>query len=348
MVGVKHLLLGPAAVLLSLGVLPVVLAGGDAPPIEACAYGVDVELVLATIRSLESGDDYTAEAAGSTASGAYQFLDSTWDGYGGYTRALGAPAEVQDERARVLVNDILEEHAGDVSTIPVVWYIGHVPNDGSSEWDEVPSPDAGNQLTPREYQQQWLTKFADLKQTIAEDPVSTWTPCTGASVAQIAPGWALPGPHDLIVADPAALAAPHHDYPAWDWIIPTGTPIYAIRGGKVTRVSNWPYNWWEYGCGAEGGRDCRSCGVGVTVTDDQGTRWTYCHGSALTIALGSQVIAGEQLVWSGNTGRSGTPHLHLEIRTSGDVRRCPQPLLVALTHGEAPELGALPTSGCNF
>lgn len=64
------------------------------------------------IRSCESGPngyatggraldyDYRNENPHSTASGAWQFLDSTWDHFGGYSRASYAPPAVQDEKAR--------------------------------------------------------------------------------------------------------------------------------------------------------------------------------------------------------------------------------------------------------
>lgn len=57
----------------------------------------------------ESGGDYTAENggsrwAGSTASGAYQIIDGTWGGYGGYDHAADAPPSVQDERAAQIWN----------------------------------------------------------------------------------------------------------------------------------------------------------------------------------------------------------------------------------------------------
>lgn len=48
----------------------------------------------------ESGGDYHAVNCSSTASGKYQVLDSTWAGFGGYSRAVDAPPEVQDEWAR--------------------------------------------------------------------------------------------------------------------------------------------------------------------------------------------------------------------------------------------------------
>lgn len=57
---------------------------------------------LACVRRHESGGSYTAENPTSTASGAYQFLDSSWRtlsaraGYGGYGHAASAPPAVQD------------------------------------------------------------------------------------------------------------------------------------------------------------------------------------------------------------------------------------------------------------
>lgn len=45
----------------------------------------------------ESGGDYTAQNPVSTASGRYQFLDTTWNNYKGYSKARLAPPGVQDE-----------------------------------------------------------------------------------------------------------------------------------------------------------------------------------------------------------------------------------------------------------
>jgi hypothetical protein len=329
-----------SAMLIGVTMLPALLANGDAPPLAVC--GIEsgpVDIVVGTIRTLESGGNYTAEARSSTASGAYQFLDSSWGGYGGYQRAADAPPDVQDAKATELVTHILEQHDGDVSAVPVVWYIGHLPAVDSPEWDAVPYPDAGNILTPREYQRRWLGKYGEL---LAAAPTGSGLPpvpaapvprsCFGGSTSTIHGEWALPGPRDLIDANPAALSAPHHDYPAWDWIIPTNTPIYAVRGGTVATVRQWPHNWWSKGCGTNS-NGCETCGVGLTIVDSDGTRWTYCHGTNLTVALGDTVQAGRQVMWSGNTGRSGTPHLHLEIRTLNGQRVCPQPLLESLAQG---------------
>ena len=158
----------------------------------------------------------------------------------------------------------------------------------------------------------------------------------------------LPGPRELIDADPRALTAPHHDYPAWDWTIPSNTPIYAIRGGTVVNTQHWTRNWWDYGCDQNRRGECSTCGVGLTIVSPDGVRWTYCQGSNLTVADNAIVEAGQQIMWSGNTGRSGTPHLHVEIRVNG-IQRCPQELLSSLaanTVGLDP--ANLRLTGCSF
>ena len=129
-------------------------AGAPAP------IPAELAVILATIRHMETGGNYTVSVTTSTASGAYGFLDSSWGGYGGYARAKDAPPAVQDAKAAELALYILNRNGGDVSTIPVSWYIGHVPV--GDEWDTVPRPDAGNRITPREYQRRWLNTYAEL------------------------------------------------------------------------------------------------------------------------------------------------------------------------------------------
>jgi hypothetical protein len=50
----------------------------------------------------ESRGDIRAENPTSSASGKWQFIDSTWAGYGGYRHASWAPEKVQDDKARLL------------------------------------------------------------------------------------------------------------------------------------------------------------------------------------------------------------------------------------------------------
>lgn len=340
----------------SLGLLifPALFTSGDSAPL-GCIGAAQVEPILVTIRTIESSGNYTAQNSGSTASGAYQFLDSTWASYGGYTHAWQAPTAVQDARALADVQGILGSNSGDVKAVPVVWYIGHVPTDGSPEWDTIPYPNAGNVLTPREYQTRWLTEYAKhitsgaTVPTSAAAPISTPVPLDcgpGGSIAPVSDGYAYPGPWELFsVAD---VGAPHAAYPAWDWLIPVGTPVYAVRGGTVTTVQYWPFNWWDQGCGTNPS-NCHTCGIGVTIQDDDGTHWAYCHGSAVRVQEGQTVTAGTQLLTSGNTGRSGAPHVHIEITTPDGTRHCPQPLLRTL---QSVHLGVDPrtlaSTGCFY
>ena len=60
--------------------------GGDLPP--------------CSVMQRESGGNLRAQNPSSSASGKWQFIDSTWNGYGGYARAADAPEEVQDAKAR--------------------------------------------------------------------------------------------------------------------------------------------------------------------------------------------------------------------------------------------------------
>ena len=56
--------------------------------------------LLERIAQCESGGNYTAQNKRSTASGKYQYLDTTWNNYKGYAKARYAPPAIQDERAR--------------------------------------------------------------------------------------------------------------------------------------------------------------------------------------------------------------------------------------------------------
>lgn len=81
------------------------LALGFASPASAADTGIPV---LEKIKQCESGGNYTAENPTSSASGAYQFIDSTWQSLSaaaGYSHASDAPASVQDAAAIELYNE---------------------------------------------------------------------------------------------------------------------------------------------------------------------------------------------------------------------------------------------------
>lgn len=82
----------------------------------------DLDRFLAALRTQESGGNYQAYNP-SGASGAYQFLDSTWANYKGYRRAMDAPPAIQDERARQLAQSYYDQF-GSWDAVAKAWYAG--------------------------------------------------------------------------------------------------------------------------------------------------------------------------------------------------------------------------------
>lgn len=165
--------------------------------------------------------------------------------------------------------------------------------------------------------------------------VSRWTNATGYVIADAVrvtststPAFSLPVPYGALPR--SEYDDPHHDYPAIDLPVPTGTPAYAVRAGSVVRIND------------------SSCGLGINLTGTDSAVYTYCHLSAWSVAHGATVSPGQQVGLTGNTGNSTGPHLHFGIRT-GSTRRCPQTFLLAIYDGLTPPAAtSLPTTGCFY
>ena len=152
-------------------------AGAGGPP-PNCLDDQRVITSMATIRWMESRGDYQAQSPNSTASGAYQFVDGTWNNYAGYPRAVDAPAHVQDARARQDVNVVLARH-NDIAFVPLFWYLPASITE-PARMDVVP---AGNTLTPREYQAVWLERYSIEAATSSTDE----TICDGLAGNYVVP-----------------------------------------------------------------------------------------------------------------------------------------------------------------
>jgi Peptidase family M23 len=110
-----------------------------------------------------------------------------------------------------------------------------------------------------------------------------------------------------------AYGRAHHDYPAIDLPVPTGTAVYAVKAGTVRNIGG-------------------SCGIGIHIDGLDGADYEYCHLSSRSVGPGAQVLAGDLVGQSGNTGRSSGPHLHVEIEAGGQLR-CPQSMLLDIYDG---------------
>lgn len=85
-----------------------------------------------------------------------------------------------------------------------------------------------------------------------------------------------------------------------DIAVPAGTPVRAVRGGRVVHA------------GIHGGH-----GATVIIEHGNGDRTLYGHNSALTVKIGQQADAGTVIALSGNSGRSTGPHVHYEVLPGG-------------------------------
>lgn len=110
-------------------------------------------------------------------------------------------------------------------------------------------------------------------------------------------------------SSPGGIGSTNHG--GIDVSTPVGTPLRAMRAGTVTDAG-W------YG----------GCGMRIVVDYGNGVSSWYCHLSGFAASPGQQVGAGQVVAWSGNTGNSTGPHLHLEIHLGG-VRVNPYPWLAA-------------------
>ena len=91
---------------------------------------------MQAIKDIESsGGNYQAIGPATkwgTAKGAYQYLDGTWDNYGGYASADLAPPEIQDQKAREDMQRYYDEY-GNWNDVAAAWYSGPGGNWQSEE-----------------------------------------------------------------------------------------------------------------------------------------------------------------------------------------------------------------------
>ena len=81
----------------------------------------------------------------------------------------------------------------------------------------------------------------------------------------------------------------------------TGTPIVATADGVVT-TAGW---------------DGSGYGNMVDIDHGDGIMTRYWHASAVAVTVGQEVRRGQVIAYVGSTGYSTGPHLHYEVRVSG-------------------------------
>lgn len=106
---------------------------------------------------------------------------------------------------------------------------------------------------------------------------------------------------------------------AYDLATPIGTPVYAMRAGTVVAVQDkYP--------DTGGGKENITRFNYVWLQHDGGYRSIYVHlqqgfRQKLAIKAGDQITAGQLIGYSGNSGWSTGPHLHVEVQQPGQKYR---------------------------
>lgn len=101
-----------------------------------------------------------------------------------------------------------------------------------------------------------------------------------------------------------------------DFHAASGTSVHAVGVGVVVQAG--------YG-GAYGNN--------VVIKHNDGTYTQYGHMSSLSVSVGQQVAAGQQIGLSGSTGNSSGPHLHFEARTGAEYGSDIDPVAYLRSHG---------------
>ncbi|MBZ4323036.1 M23 family metallopeptidase, partial [Streptomyces huiliensis] len=90
-----------------------------------------------------------------------------------------------------------------------------------------------------------------------------------------------------------------HRHTGTDFAAPTGTPVKAVHGGRITHAG-W----------------AGSYGYRIVLRLDDGTELWFCHLSSMVRTKG-KVAAGQVIGRVGATGNVTGAHLHLEVRPHG-------------------------------
>lgn len=99
-------------------------------------------------------------------------------------------------------------------------------------------------------------------------------------------------------------------HPGIDLATPIGTPVRPIMNGKVIRTET---NWFGYG-------------NMIVIAHGADFESLYAHLSKISVNVGDQVTTDNVIGFSGSTGHSTGPHLHLEVHQDGKAIN-PAPLL---------------------
>lgn len=100
--------------------------------------------------------------------------------------------------------------------------------------------------------------------------------------------------------------ASHRNYAAYDFALPRGTPVVAVRSGKVWHIESEFPDWSE--------DPTRSNVILIMHSDSTVASYNHLEQGSIRVIGGEYVAAGEIIASSGESGTAGGPHLHFDVR----------------------------------
>lgn len=99
---------------------------------------------------------------------------------------------------------------------------------------------------------------------------------------------------------------------AYDFVMPIGTAILAVRAGTVTEIEESKTD----------GNGCASGDNHIYITHSDGTMARYVHltQNGALVNVGDAVTQGQTIATSGNTGCSSGAHLHFQVDSDDSSR----------------------------
>lgn len=277
----------------------------------------DIDAFLYAQRMVESNNNYKARSPYSSASGAYQYITSTWANYGGYSTAAAAPPHVQDARAK---KDAMTQYNKfkDWEKVAAYHFYPAWAND-KSKWNQAPG--RGNPSV-RTYVNKIMKYFKQKAKSAnpAASGGSDSSSSTGESIAftggpagenasngdtksgkekVVNPLQPLPKPSSPFGYRNHPISGGRKLHAGVDYPAPGGTSIHAALSGTIK------YSGWMGGYGNV-----------IDISHGNGLVTRYAHQSKLIAKKGQSVKAGDVIGKVGSTGGSTGNHLHFEWRVN--------------------------------